>query len=345
MLGKLQSIIPNPLGENAKPIPLNTLTNEQVRNIANERALRALTIATQNEPGRKGYAKNMSGLTGVRGNVRSDPNIIRAMNLIQKGPKKRTPLMFAAMKGDVERVKELLRSGPRALYLEDSSGKTALSWAAGEGHEDVVKVLLDAKSDDLPLTGYLENAIHNASGNGHVDVLRLLIDAGGDIEGRDSRTFFTPIFSAIYGNSTECLKLLLDKGANIEDHVNYGGYTPLLYAADAKPECLRILIEKGANINTHDIGGKNALFIALISKSTECIQILLDSKIQIHTTGVNSIENLLRIANDRKIRIPEYEEIADILTQARDNLDKDNKTRKTRKARKTRKLRKYKLNA
>jgi len=340
MLGKLQSIIPNPLGENAKPIPLNTLTNEQVRNIANERALRALTIATQNEPGRKGYAKNMSGLTGVRGNVRSDPNIIRAMNLIQKGPKKRTPLMFAAMKGDVERVKELLRSGPRALYLEDSSGKTALSWAAGEGHEDVVKILLEA--NDEPLTGYLENAIHNASGNGHVDVLRLLIDAGGDIEGRDSRTFFTPIFSAIYGNSTECLKLLLDKGANIEDHVNYGGYTPLLYAADAKPECLRILIEKGANINAYDIGGKNALFIALISKSTECIQILLDSKIQIHTTGVNSIENLLRIANDRKIRIPEYEEIADILTQVSNNLDKGNKTRK---ARKTRKLRKYKRNA
>ena len=343
MSGNIRSIIPNPLGENAKPIPLNTLTNAQVRNIANERALQALTIATQNEPGRKGYAKNMSGLAGVRANIRHDPNIISAMNLVQKGRKKRTQLMFAAMKGDVERVKELLRSGPQALYLEDSSGKTALSWAAGEGHEDVVKILLEAKSDDEPLTGYLEKAIHNASGNGHVDVLRLLIDAGGDIEGRDSRTFFTPIFSAIYGNSTECLKLLLDKGANIEDHVNYGGYTPLLYAADAKPECLRILIEKGANINAYDIGGKNALFIALISKSKECIQILLDSKIQIHTTGVNSIENLLRIANDRKIRIPEYKEIADILTQARDNLNggkTDNKTRKTRKARKSRKSRK-----
>jgi hypothetical protein len=52
-----------------------------------------------------------------------------------------TDLHDAAYKGDVERVKKLLKKGKNP-NARDEYGDTPLHWAALKGHVDVVKLLL-----------------------------------------------------------------------------------------------------------------------------------------------------------------------------------------------------------
>ena len=54
--------------------------------------------------------------------------------------------MMAAQEGHCEAIKALLEAGS-AVNLASSNGRTALNFAAGTGHEAVVKLLLKAGAD------------------------------------------------------------------------------------------------------------------------------------------------------------------------------------------------------
>jgi ankyrin repeat protein len=57
----------------------------------------------------------------------------------------RTPLSWAAGQGHEEVVKLLLQTGKVDVDSKDTEyGRTPLSWAAEEGHEEVVKLLHQA---------------------------------------------------------------------------------------------------------------------------------------------------------------------------------------------------------
>merc|ERR1719310_1434827 len=51
--------------------------------------------------------------------------------------------VYAARTGDIAQVKQYLEEGV-PVDAADGSGWTALRWAASEGHEDVVAMLIDA---------------------------------------------------------------------------------------------------------------------------------------------------------------------------------------------------------
>ncbi|XP_077473706.1 BRCA1-associated RING domain protein 1 isoform X1 [Stigmatopora argus] len=113
---------------------------------------------------------------------RKAPSLLRRCNsgspaVLKKNHKGETLLHLAAIKGDVEKVNELLDQGADP-NLKDNAGWTPLHEACNLGHLMVVEALL-SRGALLNTPGY-ENysPLHDAVRNGHIDIVKLLLQSG-----------------------------------------------------------------------------------------------------------------------------------------------------------------------
>jgi ankyrin repeat protein len=77
-------------------------------------------------------------------------------------------------------VRLLLESG---LY-KNSDGRAGLHWAAGEGHEAIVRLLLENGVDKESTSSHGRRVLHLAAENGHEAVVRLLLHSGVNKEAK-----------------------------------------------------------------------------------------------------------------------------------------------------------------
>ena len=100
-----------------------------------------------------------------------------------------TPLIYAAMYGNVEVVRVLLEGGAN-VDRADAYRDTALHWAAFYGHLDVCRLLLDWGAKVDRLNWWQNTALHWAAGWGHLSVVKLLVERGADVsvKGEGGRT-------------------------------------------------------------------------------------------------------------------------------------------------------------
>ncbi|KKP94623.1 MAG: hypothetical protein US03_C0017G0001, partial [candidate division TM6 bacterium GW2011_GWF2_36_131] len=125
---------------------------------------------------------------------------------------------------------------------------SALRWAAGSGHTDTARLLLDRGANIHAQNDY---ALRCAAENGHTDTVRLLLDRGANIHARDD----SALRCAAGSGHTDTARLLLDRGANIHARDDYA---LRLAAEEGHPDTIRLLIDYGANIHTRDWTGSNA---------------------------------------------------------------------------------------
>ena len=141
--------------------------------------------------------------------------------------------------------------------------------AAGFGHMECIKALLDRGAEVNIKCNADSTPLHSAAWGGHVDCTRALLDSGAEVNTQDCHGS-TPLHSAAFYGRVECMKALLDSGAEVDAQDNDGS-TPLHNAARlGHVECIKDLIGSGARVTIINNRGQTALDLALQEGHQDC---------------------------------------------------------------------------
>ena len=170
----------------------------------------------------------------------------------------------AASDGDLQQIKTWVEGGGDVNVASTDGGVTMLHHAAGGGHTEMAKYLLE-KGADVTLKGTgCGTPLQWAARGGHVETARLILRHGADVNDTGPNNS-TALHSAAGEGHVKMVEFLLSKGANVNAAGDYG-LTPLHSAAYRdQVEVARTLLDHGADI-TARVNGKTAHQIA---KSSE----------------------------------------------------------------------------
>ena len=166
-----------------------------------------------------------------------------------EGPTGFTGLHVVSFLGIVEIVAGVLEMKEWNVNATDCMGSTALTWAAGKGYEEVVKILL-AREDidpDQADTKYGQTPLSWAAENGHERVVKMLLERK-DVNPGHPDTLYgrTPLgWAAEYGQAGVVKILLEREDVNPDQADTRSGQTPLSWAAKNGHEgIVRILLSR-----------------------------------------------------------------------------------------------------
>lgn len=160
------------------------------------------------------------------------------------------PVADAAMRGDVEAVRSLLREGADANAAQ-GDGMTALHWAAERGDEALAQLLVYAGANVAPVTRIGQyTPLHLAAKGGHGNVVEALLGAGADAGVATTNSGVTPLHLAAASGDVLSVDALLQGGAdpNVRDWL--WEQTPLIYAASQdRSDAIVLLIAAGGDVS------------------------------------------------------------------------------------------------
>ncbi|KAF4197557.1 hypothetical protein CNMCM8694_002459 [Aspergillus lentulus] len=171
-----------------------------------------------------------------------------------------TTLMVASYFGLTPVVKHLIKKGGINLDAkEDVHGRSALSWAAGNGHSAVVNLLTKRSLKTLLMRRTLVDSAdkHNRTPlswavlHGHVEPVNLLLKAGAAVDSTDD-IGGTPLYYAICRGHTGVLKLLMKRGTRIQSRDDIQKELLLSAAKRGHEQVVRILLDKDADVECKD---------------------------------------------------------------------------------------------
>lgn len=253
-------------------------------------------------------------------------NVSRVKSLLEQGAdinaqnkNGQTALILASYykRNNTEKIFPLLLENNAIIDLQDSSGRTALSWAAGAGKMEAIRHLLSANANINLQDSDGATPLMWASLMGQKDAFLYLLENGADVSIKDknglpvfirhtpnhhikslfsdlaikaptknSERYLSSLHWAAINNNPRLITNLVQKGysVNLKDHT---GATPLIRAAgNGNYKSIQTLLHLGADIHATDNEGYNALFWVITNiDSPKTIKILLE-----HGLNVNSLD-------------------------------------------------------
>lgn len=187
-----------------------------------------------------------------------------------------TMLHEAARHGQVRLVHYLLKHNANTAAKDSRYNRSALMWAAEQGHFQVVNTLTKQNTDVNMRDMYGYTALLIAAKNKRWDVAKLLSQCNADVTICDwSRN--NVLHLAAESGPTEFVAYLLDtKQMDIECH-NSHQKTPLWLAAQSgRLQVTDLLLKHNANLHVKDMEGRTPLEAATACGHLEVAQLLLE---------------------------------------------------------------------
>jgi ankyrin repeat protein len=158
------------------------------------------------------------------------------------------PVAEAAMRGDREAVRSLLKEGGD-VNAAQGDGMTALHWAATKNDVEMAEMLLYAGANvkaSSRLGAY--TPLYLAAKNGNAPMIATLVAGGADVKATTTNGT-TPLMVAAASGSAEAVKTLLDHGAEVDAKEKAKGETALMFAAAFdRVDVIKVLVERGADV-------------------------------------------------------------------------------------------------
>ncbi|KAJ5116623.1 hypothetical protein N7456_000971 [Penicillium angulare] len=203
--------------------------------------------------------------------------IIRNADIEAQGRDRKTPLICAAEAGKTQVVEYLLLKKKASLRSVDDSGRTALHWAAHNGHENAVRLLSDRRGSLDMVDNEGLTALHLAVMQSQYPVVDFFLQRRGVPLDKRCNRGRTALHFACLANSHMITRRLLLSGADIEaPESEHAARAIHISAAQGSMQLLNLLCEKGANLTARNGVGDRALCVASRSGNAEAVQRLLD---------------------------------------------------------------------
>lgn len=255
-----------------------------------------------------------------------------------------TPLMYAAMHGDLKFVKLLLKLGANP-NIENEYGMLAIHFAANSGKKEIIEELISYGSElnKETIQGYAP--FHIARSCQFDDCVELLVSKGASQEESKVTALFqaiekgnlsdlshhlssiddinvtdffgrTAVSLAVYYNQPECLEMLSRSGADINKK-DLKGLSPIyLAAAKDHEKCLQVLVEYGGDINT-ECDGVSLVYIAAQMNSVKTLDFLIQNKADFEAPASDGATPLYKAVSNGNF------EATDLLIRAGANVNVD----------------------
>ena len=127
-----------------------------------------------------------------------------------------SPIADAAMNGDVESVRLLIRSGEE-VNAAQGDGMTALHWAAENGNVEMLEMLLSAGANSEAVTRLGRyTPLHLASKMGVESSVISLLNYGAEVNPETTTGAITPLHFAAASGNAKAVRALLEHGAEVD---------------------------------------------------------------------------------------------------------------------------------
>ncbi|CAG8018580.1 unnamed protein product [Penicillium salamii] len=196
-------------------------------------------------------------------------------------------------------LEDEIYQSPEDINAVDAMGRTPLAWAAARGDTRAIVTLLSHGADPNIIDVQLSGPLSNAASQGHTVAVRLLLEAGAqtDLSHSSGEKKGSPLNCATR-NATDILllKSLLDFGADVDASGN-DGKTALTHAARTdNASFAMLLLEYGADINAISADGSTPLTTAITYNSHNVLRLILDRWHEYSVCPRLKGPNLLQIA-------------------------------------------------
>jgi ankyrin repeat protein len=188
-----------------------------------------------------------------------------------------SPVADAAMRGDRDAVRTLLKTGAD-VSASQGDGMTALHWAAQRGDAELAAMLIYGGANVGAVTRIGQyTPLHLAAASTTGAVVEALIKAGANVSAKTTNTGATPLHMAASSGSAVAIKALVDAGADVNAKESEWGQTPLIFAASQnRVDAIKVLLERKADPNvaskTVDIAQASALDRAARNRASKVLE-------------------------------------------------------------------------